>query len=69
MTVEKVIAYTTNQLFEAEMIKKYLSDHQVKAFILNKMDSAYHFGEIELLVYRDDAIRAKKLIEDFHKDE
>lgn len=69
MTVDKVIAYTTNQLFEAEMIKKYLSDHQVTAFILNKMDSAYHFGEIELLVYRDDVIVAKKLIEEFHKNE
>jgi len=46
-----------------------LREEEIKAFILNKMDSAYHFGEIELLVYRDDAIRAKKLIEDFHKDE
>ena len=69
MTVDKVIAYTTNQLFEAEMIRKYLSDHQVTAFILNKMDSAYHFGDIELLVYKDDLIKAKKLIGDFHKDE
>jgi hypothetical protein len=66
---EKVLAYTTNQLFEAEMIKKYLFDHQIPAFILNKMDSAYLFGDIEILVYRDDLIRAKKLIGDFHKHE
>ena len=69
MTVDKVLVYTTNQLFEAEMIKKYLFDHQIPAFILNKMDSAYHFGEIEILVYRDDVIRSKKLIEAFHEDE
>lgn len=69
MTVDKVVVYTTNQQFEAEMVKKYLFDHQVTAFILNKMDSAYHFGEIEILVYKDDAIRSKKLIEDFHKSE
>lgn len=69
MTTEKVIAYTTNQHFEAEMIKKYLFDREIKAFILDKMDSNYRFGEIEVLVYRDDLIRAKKLIGEFHKDE
>lgn len=69
MTVDKVIVYTTNQLFEAEMIKKYLLDHQIPSFVLNKMDSAYHFGEVEILVYRDDVIRSKKLIEEFHKHE
>ncbi len=69
MTVDKVVVYTTNQQFEAEMIKKYLFDHQITAFILDKMDSAYHFGEIEILVYKDDTIRSKKLIEDFHKNE
>jgi hypothetical protein len=69
MTVDKVLVYTTNRLFEAEMIKKYLLDHHIHAFILNKMDSAYHFGDIEILVYRDDVIRSKKLIEAFHEDE
>lgn len=69
MTNNRVAVYTTNQLFEAEMIKQYLSDHNISAFVLNKMDSAYHFGEIEILVTRDDVIRSKKLIEDFFKDE
>lgn len=69
MTVERVQAYSTNKLFEAEMIKEYLADHGIKAFLLNKMDSAYHFGEVEILVERDDIIRSKKLIEDFFKNE
>jgi hypothetical protein len=67
MTNDRVVVYSTNRLFEAEMIKQYLSDNGILAFILNKMDSAYHFGDIEILVLKDDVIRSKKLIEDFLK--
>ncbi len=67
MTNDRVLAYTTNKLYEAEMIRQYLFDHGITAFILNKMDSAYLFGDIEILVARDDVIRSKKLIEDFLK--
>jgi hypothetical protein len=67
MTSDKVLVYTTNQLFEAEMIKHFLYDHDIQAFILNKMDSAYLFGDIEILVARDDVINSKRLIEDFLK--
>ena len=69
MTNDKVQVYSTNKSFEADMIKKYLSDHDIIAFILNKMDSAYHFGEVEILVNRDDVIKSKKLIEDFFSNE
>jgi hypothetical protein len=69
MTNEKVQVYSTNKAFEADMIKEYLADHNVHAFILNKMDSAYHFGEVEILVNMDDVIRSKKLIEDFFSNE
>jgi hypothetical protein len=67
MTSNRVQAYTTNKLFEAEMIKQYLFDNEIQSFILNKMDSSYLFGEIEILVARDDLIRSKKLIGDFLK--
>ena len=67
MTSNKVLVYTTNKLFEAEMIKQFLYDHDIQSFILNKMDSAYLFGDIEILVSRDDVINSKRLIEDFLK--
>lgn len=67
MANNKIVVYSTNKLFEAEMIKQYLSDNDILAFILNKMDSAYLFGDIEILVSKDDVIRSKKLIEDFLK--
>ena len=69
MTSDKALAYTTNVLFEAELLKSYLADREINAFLLNKMDSAYHFGEIEIYVFRDDIIRAKKLIGEYFSNE
>lgn len=69
MASDKVLVYTTNKAYEAEMIKQFLFDNAIPAFIINKMDSSYLFGDIELLVERDHVIKAKKLIEDFHKNE
>ena len=66
---ERIEVYTTNQLHEAQMLIEYLSHNSIKAFLLNKMDSAYHFGDIEVLVLRDDVIRAKRLIEIFLANE
>jgi len=64
---DKVIVYTSKKLFEVEMIREYLSDHDITSFIMNKMDSSYHFGEIELLVPAIDELRVKDLIAEFHK--
>lgn len=69
MKNNRVTVYTTNKQFEAESIQQYLANNEVIAFVLNKMDSAYHFGEIEILVEPDDVIKSKKLIEEFTKNE
>ncbi|MCF8226770.1 MAG: DUF2007 domain-containing protein [Bacteroidales bacterium] len=69
MSNDKVRVYSTNQPFQAEMIKRYLADHGILSFIMNKMDSSYHFGDVEILVSRDDVVRSKKLIEDFFQHE
>ena len=42
-----------------------LMDHDILSFIVNKQDSAYKFGEIELFVHRDDVMKAKMLIREF----
>ncbi len=47
------------------MVRQMLSDHNIQSFLVNKQDSAYKFGEVELYVNRDDVIRAKKLIQEF----
>lgn len=69
MTSKRVAIYTTNKIVEAELIKQHLENNGIVAFILNKMDSAYHFGEVEILVAGEEVIKSKKLVEDFLKDE
>ena len=44
-----------------------LANHNISAFLVNKQDSAYKFGEIEVFVGRDDVIRAKMLIREFEE--
>ena len=61
-----VLAYTTNQMFNAELYKRVLGDHDIEAVIINKMDSSYRaFGEIEVYVRQDHIIRARKLAKEF----
>lgn len=54
--------FTTNQSFEAEMLKGCLLSEGIECIALDKRDSAYLFGEIELLVPASDVIRAKQII-------
>lgn len=48
----------------AELKKAVLETSGIPAITINKSDSSYHFGEVELYVKRDDIIRAKKILED-----
>ena len=57
--------YSVGKAYLAELIKQMLTDHNIPAFLVNKQDSAYKFGEIEVYVDRDDVIRAKMLIREF----
>jgi hypothetical protein len=58
--------YSTNKMFQAEIFKQVLADHDIEAVIINKMDSSYKsFGEIEVYVKHDHAIKAKMLAEEF----
>ena len=65
MTSERIIVYTTNKLYESEIIRKILADNGIISFVVNKMDSAYQFGDIEILVTGDDVMRAKLLIAEY----
>ncbi len=65
MRDDLVMVYSTNQVFHAEMLKQFLSDNGIAAFSINKQDSNYLFGSIEVYVNRDDVIKAKILIKKF----
>jgi hypothetical protein len=57
--------FSSGQPYKTEMARQMLTDHNIQSFLVNKQDSAYKFGVVELYVNRDDVIRAKKLIQEF----
>ena len=68
MESDLVHIYSAGKLYVAEMLRQVLSDHNIQSFIVNKQDSAYQFGDIELFVHRDHIIRAKMLIREFEEN-
>ncbi|MCB2221204.1 MAG: DUF2007 domain-containing protein [Bacteroidetes bacterium] len=54
--------YTTTEGYKAEIIKGMLLQHGIESIIINKKDSAYLFGELELYVSSDFAIKANRLV-------
>ena len=64
---ERVLVYANNQVHLVEMLKHYLSDNGIHAFAIDKRDSSYILGEIELLGLRYDVLRAKSLIKKFEE--
>jgi hypothetical protein len=60
-----VIIYSTAQVYEAELVKSVMEDNEIECVIMNKKDSTYGFGDIELYVPTEAAFKAKQLISDF----
>lgn len=61
-----VVIYSSAQLYEAEMVRSILAENSIECVIMNKQDSAYMFGDIEVYVPTNEAFRAKQLILDFN---
>jgi len=60
-----VPVYSSSQLYEAEMVKNFLADNDIEGVIMNKQDSVYMFGDIEVYVPTNEALKAKHLIIEF----
>jgi len=65
MEKDWIVAYSTNQIYQAEILKEVLSDHDIESIIINKQDSVYKFGDVEVYVKRDQILKAKKLVQEF----
>ena len=57
-----VRVFSSNHLHEAELVRGMLGDNQITAIVVNKQDSFYLFGEVELYVSVEDAFQANQLI-------
>lgn len=58
-----VIVFTSPQIWEAELIKELLKQNDIESISLNKRDSAYLIGEVEIYVTTADAFKAKQIIQ------
>lgn len=54
--------YITNQFHRAEIVIAVLEDHDIAASMIDKRDSSYLFGDIEVFVHDKDIEKAKALI-------
>ena len=58
-----IMVYTSSQPHKINIVKAVLEDNQIRAFEVNKKDSAYTFiGEINLYVHRNEEVLARFLI-------
>lgn len=63
MEKDWVMVFSTSQPYLAELAKQALEENQIRAVIINKQDSSYRaFGETEVYVQRDHAVRARNLV-------
>ena len=57
-----VVVYSSAPLYEAEMIRSLLAGNDIECVIMNKQDSVYMFGDIDVYVPTDESFKAKQLI-------
>jgi len=50
------------------MLKQLLEQHDIPTVVLNKKDSSYLFGKIEIYVNEHQAIEAEPIIVDFENE-
>jgi hypothetical protein len=54
--------FSSVHIHETEMMRAILQENQIDAIVVNKQDSVYLFGEIELYVRFEDAFIANQII-------
>ena len=58
-----VCIYSSAKSQEAELIKALLTHNEINGVVINKQDSFYRFGEHEVYVNREDAVKAKFVVD------
>ncbi len=43
--------FVTNNPIQAEITKQMLEEHEIPVVVINKQDSSYRFGQVELYVH------------------
>jgi len=59
---EWIKIYTSDKAYQIEIAKATLEEGNIKSFQVDKKDSSYAFGEIELYVPASEEIQAKLIL-------
>lgn len=59
--------FVTTNPFQAEITKQMLEEHDVSAVVINKQDSSYRFGQVELYVHESEEAVARALIAEMER--
>ncbi|MFC5284287.1 putative signal transducing protein [Pedobacter alpinus] len=54
--------YASGDFYRAEIVKQVLIDHQIEAVIMNKQDTSYKFGEVEVHIQEENTQKASEII-------
>jgi len=62
MNEQWVSIYNSNYNYLVEITQAILRENEIESVIVNKQDSSYHFGIIELHVHPDNVTKALQII-------
>jgi len=54
--------YRSANFYQSEIVKQMLLQHDIEAVLLNKQDSSYRFGNVEVYVHQEDFDQAIELL-------
>jgi len=54
--------FSTSKGYLAEIIKGVLIEHGIDSIVINKQDSSYLFGEVEVYTKKDNLLKAINII-------
>jgi hypothetical protein len=57
-----IIVYSSGQPYQIELMKQLLEENDIPSVVVNKKDSVYLIGDIELYVKAEDAFMARQII-------
>ncbi len=68
--MSRIRILSTKSTIEATGIQRKLLENEIRAMVINKMDSAYGsaVGDIEIYVEESDKIQAEKIIKAYFQD-
>lgn len=65
MEKDWVLIYSASKMYQAELLKEVLSENEIICDLINKKDSSFLLGDIEVYVHNEDKEKALALVKDF----